>query len=327
MMRIQLENRTDLKSEIPLEAPYCLFIDPSSACNFRCKFCMNSRIKDRQIMDMGLYRSIIDSLDEFDNPVKTVRLYGFGEPLINPHFCDMVKYAKASGKVINVDTTTNASLLTSDLNSRLVNSGIDRINISINGLSTKQYKEFTGCGVDFAVLVKTIEHLYLIKDKMTLFIKIDGDYLTEYKRRRFLEIFSDISDGCAIEHTMSCWYDVEVEVNNELGVYGQPREDVRVCPYIFYSMMIHSDGQASLCFLDWDKRLLIGDVKCQTVRQIWNSMDLKYFRFGMLKGIKNDICAKCDQLKAGMPVNLDDYADDILNRTFHDILRGGIAND
>lgn len=317
-MRIQLENRTDLKSEIPIEAPYCLFIDPSSACNFKCKFCMNSRIKDRQIMDMGLYRSIIDSLDEFDNPVKTVRLYGFGEPLINQHFCDMVKYAKASGRVINVDTTTNASLLTRDLNDCLVESGIDRINISINGLSTRHYKEFTGCDVDFSVLVKNIEHLYEIKENMTLFIKIDGDFLTGYERQRFMEIFSAISDGCAIEHTMSCWYDIEVEANNELGVYGQPREDVRVCPYIFYSMMIHADGKASLCFLDWDKRLLIGDAKQQTIKEIWNSHTLKAYQIEMLQNIKTGICSSCDQLKAGMPVNLDDYADDILQRIAND---------
>jgi MoaA/NifB/PqqE/SkfB family radical SAM enzyme len=99
MKRIQLENRTNLKSEIPLEAPYCIFIDPSSACNFKCKFCMNHKIQNPQIMNFELYKSIIDSLQEFENPIKTIRLYGFGEPLINKNFCDMARYTKQSNKV------------------------------------------------------------------------------------------------------------------------------------------------------------------------------------------------------------------------------------
>lgn len=315
MKRIQIENRTDLKSEIPLEAPYTLFIDPSSACNFKCKFCMNDRIKDKQIMNFGLFQSIIDSLSEFKNPIKVIRLYGFGEPLINPKFCDMVQYAKLSDKVVSVDTTTNASLLNTRLNEELIESGIDRINISINGIDSKIYKEFTGADVVFQILCKNINHLYSIRGNTIIFIKINGDYLNDIERKLYTEIFTPISDGCDIEHTMSCWYDMEVEgKNKEMGVYGQPREDVCVCPYIFYSLMIQSSGEVSVCFLDWDKRMVIGDVRDDSIFRIWQSDVLRDFQKNMLRGIKNGICSTCDQLRAGMPVNLDVYADEIVKR-------------
>jgi len=111
MHRIQLEKRTDLASEIPLEAPYVIFIDPSSHCNFKCKFCMNDKIKNKSMMDFKLYKKIIDDLQEFQNPVKTIRLYGYGEPLMNVNFTDMVEYAKKSNKVLEVDTTTNGFIL------------------------------------------------------------------------------------------------------------------------------------------------------------------------------------------------------------------------
>lgn len=315
MKRIQLENRTDLKSEIPLESPYCIFIDPSSACNFKCKFCMNHKIQNPQIMNFDLYKSIIDSLQEFENPIKTIRLYGFGEPLINKNFCDMVKYAKQSSKVLSVDTTTNASFLCRRFNLDLIASGIDRINISIEGIGSGQYKKFTGRDISFYDLIENIEHLYVNKKSTIIFIKINGDYLSEEEIKMFYDVFTPISDGCDVEYTMSCWYGIEVENKNiRVGVYGQPREDVKVCPYIFYSLMVQASGEVSVCFLDWDKKMVMGDVRKNSIKSIWNSDEFKMFRINMLRGARNSICANCDQLKAGMPVNLDEYAEDILRR-------------
>jgi len=318
MKRIQLENRTDLKSEIPLSTPYCIFIDPSSACNFKCKFCMNKNIRHPVIMSFDLFKKIIDDLEEFPNVIKTIRLYGFGEPLLNKHFCDMVQYAKNSKKVINVDTTTNASLLTFELSKKLIESNIDRINISIEAVTTDKYKIFTNNqNVSFENIVNEITNLYKIKNKTIIFVKINSDYLNEEEKRNFIDTFSSISDGCDFEHTMNCWRDLYVEnVNKEVGIYGQPLKEVLVCPYPFYSLFIHADGCASTCFLDWNKKLVIGDVKNKTIKTLWNDKIFKEFRLLMIKKKRKEhpVCYNCNQLVAGMPVELDEYAEEILKR-------------
>ena len=316
MKRIQLDQRTDLKSEIPLDTPYCIFIDPSSACNFKCTFCMNQKLKHTQIMEFNLFKKIIDDLQEFNSPVKTIRLYGFGEPLLNHRFCDMVRYAKLSDKVLNVDTTTNASVLNDILIDDIINSQIDRINISIEAMSTEKYREFTrNKSVDYHIIIKNIEKLYLNKSKTTIFIKINGDYLTEEEKVEFIRVFSKISDGCDIEHTMNCWRDFKVNnVNREVGVYGQPLKEVLICPYVFYSFMIHPDGYASICFLDWNKKLIIGDAKNESVKSLWRDKVFDQFRIMMLKKERKNhvVCKNCNQLIAGMPVDLDDHTDLIL---------------
>lgn len=265
-------------------------------------------------MSFDLYKRIIDGLSEFENPVKTIRLYGFGEPMLNPDFCEMVAYAKRSPKVLAVDTTTNGSRLTRDNCKRLIDAGIDRINISIEGLNSYQYLTFAGRHFNFLQLVRDIEQLYLMRGNTVVFAKIAGDSLTNSDKELFKKIFEPITDGCDIEYTMSCWYGVDVTKNEEVGVYGQPRENVSVCPYIFYSMMVQPGGEVSACFLDWDKQLLIGDTNHDSLKTIWNSPTLESFRKDMLRGIKTPICANCDQLKAGMPVNLDPYAPEILAR-------------
>lgn len=282
---------------------------------------MNQKLKHYDVMKFPLYKKIIDDLQEFSDPVKTIRLYGFGEPLLNKSFCDMVRYAKNSDKVLNVDTTTNASLLTKDLNSNLIDSGIDRINVSIEAIGTNNYRKFTNNdSVVFDDIVIGIEDLFKRKTNLTLFVKINGDYLTEDEKERFYTIFKPISDGCDIEHTMNCWPDFEVkDVNTKVGIYGQPLEEVMVCPYIFYNFLIHADGHVSSCFLDWNKKMVIGDVKNESVKSLWNDKMLNKFRNDMLnmKRKEHPICKNCNQLIAGMPVKLDDHTEDILKRINH----------
>jgi MoaA/NifB/PqqE/SkfB family radical SAM enzyme len=318
MKRIQLNKRTDLKSEIPLKTPYCIFIDPSSACNFKCGFCMNKNIKSPSIMTMGLFQKLIDDLDEFESPVKTIRLYGFGEPLLNPNFMNMVMYAKASKKVLEVDTTTNASRLNYAMVNNLLYTGIDRINISIEAMNTESYRKFTNNkDVIFEEIVENVTMLYKNKKNTIIFAKINGDYLTPEEKDLFYKTFKPITDGCDIEHTMNCWRDVKVEnVNQNVGIYGQELKEVMTCPYVFYSFFIHADGDASACFLDWNKKLVIGDAKNESLKSLWEDRTFWSLRNTMLNKNRkrHPVCFECNQLIAGMPVDLDAHAKDILKR-------------
>ena len=110
--RIDIQNRYELKEKLPLETPYVIYIDPCDTCNFHCKFCPSGnlevirKIKGRGhgSMDFELYKRIIDALGEFNDPIKVIRLYKEGEPLLNPRFADMVRYAKASGYKLDFET-------------------------------------------------------------------------------------------------------------------------------------------------------------------------------------------------------------------------------
>lgn len=99
--RIDLNNRSKLETVIPLKVPFIIFVDPSDACNFRCKFCptadrsLMKRIgRSFKTMDFALYQKIIDGICEFEKPIKVLRLYKDGEPLLNPRFAEMIRYAK-----------------------------------------------------------------------------------------------------------------------------------------------------------------------------------------------------------------------------------------
>lgn len=325
--RIDLKNRTKLETVIPLSVPFIINVDPSDACNFQCKFCPTG---DRQlmkatsgrvhgIMDLNLYKKIIDDICEFEKPIKVLRLYKDGEPLLNPRFPEMIAYAKDKKCSERIDTTTNASLLNPRKNLEIIGAGLDRINISIEGVNASQYAEFSKCEVVFEELVDNIRHFYENRKQCEMIVKINGDCLTKVDKNRFYEIFGNIADGVYIEHVMSCWPGFElngVEVNQEYGIYGQEISEVLVCPYIFYSFSINSDGMASACFLDWSRKLIIGDANAQSVRDIWNGDKLyelqKLFLSKERKG--HPVCGQCGQLSHGLPDDIDSFAGELLHK-------------
>ena len=101
-------------------------------------------------------------------------------------------------------------------------------------------------------------------------------------------------------------------------MYGQPIKEVDACPYPFYSFSINSEGTVSLCFLDWKRKLLIGDVRKKSVKEIWNGLKINLYRHLFLKGKRKEhyICGNCSQLSHGMPVDLDPYREELFKRMF-----------
>lgn len=325
--RIDLINRTKLETVIPLDTPFIINIDPADICNFQCKFCptgdrelMKQTVgRNHGIMDFQLYKKIIDDICEFDNKVKVIRLYKDGEPLLNPYFADMVKYAKQSGCCDRVDTTTNASLLSHEISDKIIAAGLDRINISIEGVNEQQYLDFSGYKLNYAALVDNIKYFYEHKTNTEMIVKTNGDILTEEQKQRFLDTFGDITDGIFIESIMDCWPTFEqnkVEVNEERGIYGQEIHEVLVCPYVFYSFAVNSDGTISLCFLDWHRKLVIGDAKKQKIKEVWLGKEMKNYQKLFLEGKRKThyICQNCGQLKQGQPDDIDMFANELLKK-------------
>lgn len=305
--RINLADRTKLETVIPLSTPYLVFLDPSNLCNFSCSFCptgvkaANSK-RSASIMDTDLYRRILDDLCQMPEPIKILRLYGFGEPLINPNFPSMVEQAKTTGRFLQIDTTTNGSLLTQELNMQIIKSGLDILIVSVPANYSNAY-------------VSNIAHFYThSRGKCAVYVKIIKDEVGD-KAAQFITDFEDISDRIFIENKVNCWPNFTAGPDGPEGIYGQalPAEVPAVCPYIFYSLTINSDGTVSACFLDWNRSLVVGDLTVQSFKAVWNGGMLRKMRLTHLlrHGYLYDSCGSCKQLQYGACDNIDMYAEEI----------------
>jgi radical SAM protein with 4Fe4S-binding SPASM domain len=326
--RINLEDRTLLETVIPLTTPYVLFVDPASACNFKCVFCPTGHPdliagtgRFVGAMKLEVFQKIIDDLSEFPKPIRVLRLYKDGEPFLNKRLADMIRYAKLSPSVPYIDTTTNGSLITPERLAPVLEAGIDRINISVDGMDEATYAKFTGVKFDFARFVENVKWLYANKGKCEIVIKTLNEMLDADARARFFDTFGDHCDRIFAENFAPCWPEFDIEgftgATITTGLYNQPIKEVDVCSYIFYSMAVNADGLVSSCFQDWERRLIIGNANNQSLKEIWNSDKMNDLRRMHLEGKRRESklpCHNCGQLTHCMPSNIDAHREMLLDR-------------
>lgn len=325
--RLDGKKREDLGAKLPLEQPYVLLVDPCNLCNLRCQWCPSGYDKlikacnrTQTVMDISMFKKMIDQLVEFQEPVRVLRMYKEGEPLMNPHFSEMVEYAKKSGYVKRIDTTTNGVLLSPELNRKIVKAGLDQINISVNGVSDDQIFLNTGRKVSFKEYVAGIKDLYNNRGDCTVYIKSIKDVLNEEEQKRFFDVFGEISDRIYLERLSPAWPCFEFDecdyMYEEVGNYEQNVENRQVCPYLFYIMVVNSDGTVSTCVGDWKHHQIVGNIKKNTIREIWLGEQLREYQFGHLYGDKNgmEMCLKCLVISHGAYDNIDGYAKEIADK-------------
>lgn len=322
---IVCNDRNRLEEVIPLDTPYTLVIDPSNLCNFKCNFCaIQSKKEDlpfrKQLMDKELFMKIIDDLQEFPEKLKVLRISGQGEPLLNPNLPDMIKYAKEKAVAEFIEIITNGSRLCPELNQKLIDSGIDRIRISIEALDVAGYQNMADAKIDFEVFRGNIKDLHDRSGTCEIYCKIvDAAVPTEADRKRFFELFGDICDRIFIDNVIPLWSDFE-EINQKMevgkkGVHGQEIKKVMVCPFPFYSLIINPDGEVTVCCADWKRKLIVGDLKVESLREIWRGQTLYDFWVKQLLGEKNsfEMCKKCLLPMYDCNDNIDEYAESILS--------------
>ena len=329
--RIDIQDRDELRAALPLRTPFIIYIDPCDTCNFRCRFCptgdleLMKKTKGRLHgpMEFSVFRGLIDSLADFDDPIRTIRLYKEGEPLVNPRFADMVAYAKASPRVGRVDTTSNAALLTPERSRAILDAGLDRLNISVEGMDAARYREFSGVDLDFGRFVENIAWYYDHRGGCEMYIKINGDNLTPEQEEAFFHTFGDICDGISVERTIDYWpkfRDMKVDFDEGVTLLGGRSREVQICPYVFYEMCVNSDGTFSLCRFDWNHAMLLDRHvgAPPTLKKIWDSIVLWNFQQRFLAGERKLMtvlsCPKCGLLKQGVPEDLDEFGPEILER-------------
>lgn len=312
-------DRKPLQELLPLNKPLGLCIDACDVCNFKCDFCFQKyRNIEGKVLSKELFAKIVDDMKEFDEPFKTVHLYNFGEPLINGDIAAFVKMLKENGVAEITQITTNGSLLTQQMSKELIEAGLDRITFSIYGLSDAEYQKFSSAQVSFSKLLDNISYFYGIKGECKVHVKIAGDYFNEEQYEEFLNIFKNITDTYYIDNAVNFWPDlVTVKHTENKHIYGMlNNEKNKICPQPFYQMVIHSDGIVSPCCVDYDKKIIVGDINKESLKEIWSGKEYQRLRKKILQGdLKDELrCKNCQFPSCGASADITPYKKILLKK-------------
>ena len=239
---------------------------------------------------------------------------------MNKYFPDMVRYAKLSGRVRFIDMTTNGLLLKPDRIDDLIASGIDKINISVNGLTSEQYFEVTRTNIDFEGFIDNLYYLFNNRGQCKIYIKSISELYDAEGKARFFGVFSSIADSIFMENLTDPWPSHRVEemigIKSSKSAFSDIIDKKLVCCSMFYTLVINFDGTVSLCCVDWNNNLLIGDAGMSSLKDIWCSEELFEHQLRHLHGRRseNSICRDCNQISQCISDNIDPYRLELATR-------------
>jgi len=147
-----------LKLSLPASYLAKVYVEPTNRCNLECRTCMrNEWSEPLGQMEESTFSRILESL-RFFSPLPTVFLGGFGEPLAHPRIIEMVTELKRLGAP--VELITNGTLLSCQMSKSLIEAGLDRLWVSLDGATPESYADVR-LG---AALPEVIVHLTEFRD-------------------------------------------------------------------------------------------------------------------------------------------------------------------
>ena len=322
--------RIDLSTHIPLAKPFTIYIEPTNICNFKCKFCPQSLESFREESG-GVYSLseqnfdiILEQIKAFQK-ISTLNLHYMGEPFVNKNITKFIRLAKEANISKKVIVTSNGSLIKENIFSDLCKSNLDYLRVSIYAGSDFKHKTTTKSKIPLKRILEQLRALHKFKldnnfKKPHVYIKmIRSD--DENENNLFFENFRNAGNEIELEDVMD-WngYNKKTFSNiSQKDVFKQKTFSVKkeVCPYPFYTLVVHADLNVSLCCVDWNKKTVVGNLKENTLKEIWQGKKIREFqrmhltrRAGELEGCKN-----CTYLHTARD-NLDNVSKEIASKFF-----------
>ena len=307
-------NRVNLYEVLPLDTPYSVGICASQICNIQCKYCIHSLGKNEleekgfsyKHIDWEIFLKTVEQLKEFPNKIKSITIGGQGESLANPRFPEMVSVLRKADVAEDLSFITNAILLTKEKSKAIIDAGLNRIFISLQGLSSEKYEEICGRKIKFDKYVENIRYFYeYSRGKCQVNIKIADIALEEGDKEKFFNLFGNICDTIHIETIKPLYADVnyinilgEGKSGQDMTItrFGRPHVKQKACYLSFYMLTVDPDGEIRPCGAPFNPCKGMGNVKTTTLVKAWNGKAYRQFCLDMLEGkrFENPICRDCD---------------------------------
>jgi radical SAM protein with 4Fe4S-binding SPASM domain len=307
------------------EWPGALLIDITNRCNAKCVWCPNPDLTNLGAMDMDVYRKIID---DFGARGGVLTFGTFGEPLMDKFMQERIEYLERYPKIHKVEVLTNGFFLNDKIVPTLLKHGVG-VDISLDELDKQTFEDVKKMSFDVVRdnIVNFLEENKNAARPVPVNIRIKTLKTVEETMEQ--ELFKIISShDCSVvlnsidDNIISNWAgkldkdsfvkDYEISTNNKTR-YTHKRfnqTNVAPCTQLWKWMVVYWDGSVVLCCADMFSRTVVGDLKSNSITEVWNGPQLKKYREQMVSRKRFDvaICQDCDIHLSWH--NLKEYYDD-----------------
>jgi MoaA/NifB/PqqE/SkfB family radical SAM enzyme len=263
--------------------PDRVYVESTNVCNLDCIMCptgLHIDTRPKGFMEWDLYTRIIDEIAPF---AEAVVLHSWGEPLLHKNIIEMIKYAKE--RDLWVETSTNATRLTEEVGRKLLEAGLDRVYLSMDGLTKETYEKVRVKG-KFEQVLGNIERFLDLKHELGSPIEADiqivrlseTDAEVDEFVRRWQSSRADLINIKELDTWGGQIEDVSDLAANEEQVDATVNADRRPCPNLWYHCHIHWNGTLVSCSRDYDAVTPLGNVANGGVLKTWHGARMRMMR-------------------------------------------------
>jgi len=284
-----------IKRNISIDFPNVLNIEPTNRCDLKCVYCPRDRAsKGIGLMDWGLYTRIIDEASLYKRLIM-LNFHKDGESFLHPRFIDMVRYAKKKDVATTIHINTNALSWTDEVIDEILYSGIDDITVSLDAAWPETYKKHKGADC----LLKAEKNVRLFLEKRRKrglgrpFIRakiMEFEEVSKEEIGNFFDKWNGIADFVQVSGIHN-WSGAikDIKITDESSSLRYP------CVIMWYALVINWNGEATVCSVDWNTEIKVGNVNNTSIHEIWNSDDIKSARRSQINReyFKYNVCKDC----------------------------------
>ncbi len=290
--------------------PWAASIEPTTSCNLRCPECptgMQSLTRTKGSMNMDVFRKILDKLSP---DLIHLTLYFQGEPMLNPDFFEMVKLARKHR--IMVATSTNGHFLNDSNVMEIIDSGLSRLVISMDGIDQQTYEKYRVKG-DLQTVTDGIKRLVRAKTllrsaspfiELQFIVMRQNEHQVEQMREfakqsgvnklslKTAQVYNFDSENLIIPTLKS----MSRYSKTSDGKWMMAKKIRNRCHRIWSSLVITWDGKVVPCCYDKDADHQTGDLLNEKLTTLWKNQLYTNFRKQVLKNrSETEICRNCGE--------------------------------
>lgn len=267
-----------------------LTVENTSCCGANCVMCPREKYKYQfNNMSEEVFRTLVSNIEKLN--IKQIDIGGYGDPLVDPYFCERVEYLKGHFPNIKLSTITTGQLLRGKI-ADCIAQNIDNLKISNYGAKKETYERVHRGSLDYSEIKKNID-AFLKREKrpetIIAFLILDEN---KEDLDEWLSANKERAEGVQV------WYPhnfagYKPEYNNFSTL-----DNIKTCGRIGNDFYIHENGDVSVCCFDFNHDLVVGNIMMEKLSDIEKSA---FYQEILEKHSANNfnglICKGCDQIR------------------------------
>ncbi len=298
------------KKPIHWGSPFSLSIEPTTACNLGCPECpsgLKQFTRPTGKLDLELHQRM---LNQVDKSVFYINYYFQGEPFLHPQFLELIRQAKKHR--IYTATSTNAHFIDQKKAEEIIDSGLDRLIISIDGLTQETYENYRVHG-NLAKVIEATKFLVEAKRiKQSTTPHLIFQFLAVKPNEHEIPAVHSLGKELGVDEVRiktAQLYDYKfgnpLMPENEQyarykknldGTYSLKYKTGDHCWRMWSGSVLTWDGKVVPCCFDKDAQHVLGSLDKMDFNTVWNSEIYSNFRKAVLTGRNQiEICKNCSE--------------------------------